>query len=91
MLSHYNALMQCIDWLYSAMKVTYRRKTGLIDIGMFHPILIFGFGNISSDNLQLSFTAYNKNETSSCFIQLNQKLTSDCLMTFVFLPVLTSF
>ena len=35
MLSHYNALMQCIDWLYSAMKV--RIKTGLIGIGMFGP------------------------------------------------------
>ena len=38
MLSHYNALVQGIDWLYSAMKG--RRKTGLIVTGMFDSIFM---------------------------------------------------
>ena len=37
-------------------------------------------------NLQL-----NEYETAPCFIQLNQKLTSDCLLISVYLPGFTGF
>ena len=48
MLSHYNALMQCIDWLYLAMKV--RRKTGL---GMYYVLTKIFKSKMSLTNVRL--------------------------------------